>query len=67
MIEWLHDNRQEGCTQAAADWAASNGHIRVLRWLVRKRGVGFSPRAMDWATKNGHSEVVTFLEEIRPR
>lgn len=67
VLKWLHANRTEGCTQAAVDWAAGNGHIETLRWLLQKRRpvVGYSDRALDWATKNGHSEVVSLLEEVR--
>lgn len=67
MLKWLHNNRAEGCTQEAADWAAGNGHIDVLHWLISTRRIGYSARAVEWATKNGHSESVALLEESRTR
>lgn len=67
VLQWLHHNRTEGCTQAAADWAAGNGHADVLRWLLQRTGVGYTARALDWATKNGHEEIVGILEQARPQ
>jgi hypothetical protein len=29
VIEWLHENRSEGCTKRAMDWAAEYGHLEV--------------------------------------
>lgn len=60
----MYYNRSEGCTQAAGDWAAGNGHADVLSWLLSKRLVGYSPRAVEWAIKNGHSETAALVEEM---
>lgn len=31
VVEWLHQNRQEGCTGGAMDMAASHGHLEVSK------------------------------------
>ena len=33
IVQWLHTNRNEGCTKYAMDVALSNGHLDVLQWL----------------------------------
>lgn len=33
VVQWLHQNRQEGCTGGAMDMAASHGHLEVLHEL----------------------------------
>jgi hypothetical protein len=27
VVQWLHENRSEGCTEDAMDFAARNGHF----------------------------------------
>jgi hypothetical protein len=33
VVEWLHENRTEGCTTNAMDSATHNGHLHVVEWL----------------------------------
>ncbi len=33
VIKWLHENRNEGCSTWAMDWAVENGHSEVVKWL----------------------------------
>ncbi|CAN0588131.1 unnamed protein product, partial [Ectocarpus sp. 12 AP-2014] len=33
VVQWLHDNRREGCTVSAMNWAAENGHLSVAQFL----------------------------------
>ena len=33
VVQWLHANRQEGCTTLAINWAAKNGHLDIVQWL----------------------------------
>jgi len=33
----LHDNRDEGCTEYAMDWAAENGHLDVVKFLEENK------------------------------
>ena len=31
VVQWLHENRKEGCTTDAMDYAARNGHLDVVK------------------------------------
>ena len=64
VVKWLHENRTEGCSVAAMDWAAKNGHLEVVKWLHVNRTEGCTEDAMDCAAENGHLEVVKFLQTI---
>ena len=33
IVEFLHNNRTEGCATDAMDYAAENGHLHVVEWL----------------------------------
>jgi hypothetical protein len=33
IVEWLHENRNEGCTTKAMDKAALNGHYDIIVFL----------------------------------
>ena len=46
IIEWLHEDREEGCTTTAMNWAAGNGHLHVVEWLHENRTEGCTYRAM---------------------
>ena len=35
VVQWLHENRSEGCTHWAMDWAAENGHLDVVKYLEK--------------------------------
>ncbi|CAB1106367.1 unnamed protein product [Ectocarpus sp. CCAP 1310/34] len=37
VVQWLHDNRREGCTVSAMNWAAENGHLSVVQFLHHNR------------------------------
>jgi hypothetical protein len=37
ILEWLHANRNEGCTEYAFEASASNGHIHIVEWLTQNR------------------------------
>ena len=66
-IIWLHKNRtdrREGCTTAAMDMAASNGHLEVVEWLHENRTdrrEGCRQYAMDMAASNGYLDVMKWL------
>ena len=39
VVKWLFENRQEGCTPAAAEGAAGQGHDEIVQYLKgHKRG-----------------------------
>lgn len=45
VVKWLFENRQEGCTPAAAEGAAGMGHDDIVKYLKgHKRG-----RSVDYA------------------
>ncbi|KAK1928739.1 hypothetical protein P3T76_015842 [Phytophthora citrophthora] len=45
-VVWLHQNRSEGCTTAAMDGAATNGHLEMVKWLNENRTEGCTTAAM---------------------
>ena len=42
VVKWLHENRTEGCSKCAMDWAAKNGHLDVVKFLHENRTEGCS-------------------------
>jgi len=60
----LH-NENKSCTTHAMDWAATGGHLEVIKWLHENRNEGCTTRAMDSAATGGHFEVVKWLHENR--
>src|SRR5437016_230119 len=52
-------------TKYAMDFAASNGHLEVIKWLHQNRKEGCNDDAMDNAASNGHLDVVKWLHENR--
>ena len=34
IIEWLHNNRNEGCSINALYNACKNGHLEIVKWLT---------------------------------
>lgn len=65
LVQFLHENRSEGCSTEAMDRAATFGRLNVITFLHRHRGEGCTAQAMDGAAKNGHLEVVRFLHANR--
>ncbi|OWY94705.1 hypothetical protein PHMEG_00035490 [Phytophthora megakarya] len=37
LMQWLHSNRDEGCTTLAMDLAARNGYLNMVKWLRKYR------------------------------
>ncbi|KAF0694541.1 Aste57867_14581 [Aphanomyces stellatus] len=65
VVQWLHANRNEGCTTFAMDDAACEGHLEVIQWLHRHRAEGCSTNALDLACLHGHVKVAWWLIEHR--
>jgi hypothetical protein len=65
VVQWLHENRWEGCSTDAMDKAASNNHLHVVQWLHIHRTEGCTKNAMDMAAKNGHLDMVKWLHKNR--
>ena len=40
-------NRREGCTARAMNWAAMDGHLHVIRWLSKNKCKGWSGWSSD--------------------
>ena len=40
VVNFLHENRTEGCTERAMNWAAENGHLDVVKFLHENRTEG---------------------------
>lgn len=62
IVEWLHRNRTEGCTEEAMDLAAQGGHFDVVVFLHRNRSEGCSPAASMHAADYGHLEIVQWIK-----
>ncbi|MHB1952776.1 MAG: ankyrin repeat domain-containing protein, partial [Sulfobacillus sp.] len=65
IVEFLHQNRTEGCTKDAMDRAAANGHLPIVKFLHQNRSEGCTKDAMDCAAANGHLPIVEFLHQNR--
>jgi Ankyrin repeats (many copies) len=48
-VTFLHDNRREGCTVDAMNYAANNGHLDVVRFLHDNCKEGCTVEAMSYA------------------
>jgi hypothetical protein len=65
VVQWLHENRQEGCTNDAMDWAATEGDLRMVQWLHEHRHEGCTVQAIDNAAQKGHLEIIQWLHKNR--
>ncbi|KAE9103948.1 hypothetical protein PF007_g14222 [Phytophthora fragariae] len=63
VVQWLHENRTEGCTDKAMDYAAMNGQLHVVKWLHVNRREGCTVEAMNRAAENGHLHIVRWLQQ----
>ena len=61
VIQWLHDNREEGCTSRALSLAAGRGHLKTVQWLKEHRSDSWSMDTVDWAVTKGHFDMVKWL------
>ena len=53
IVRWLHENRNEGCTENALDDAAEEGHLDVVRWLGAHRTETTSVKKIKKIAVNG--------------
>jgi len=65
IVEYLHQNRTEGCTVEAMNLAAKNGHLNVVEWLHYNRTEGCNKDALTFACRFGHFKVAEWLHEHR--
>ncbi|POM66867.1 Hypothetical protein PHPALM_17203 [Phytophthora palmivora] len=72
IMQWLRDNRTEGCSEEAFIAAAKNGDIEMVKWLYEfyldvchpveaMMMAAENGQAMMMAAENGQAEVVRFL------
>ncbi|CAK4308505.1 unnamed protein product [Aphanomyces euteiches] len=64
VVVFLHENRQEGCTEKAIEGAAEAGHLQVVQYLHAHRFEATTHRAMDYAARNGHFDAAAQLRWI---
>ncbi|OQR90775.1 hypothetical protein ACHHYP_05251 [Achlya hypogyna] len=64
MVRFLHLHGAS-CSKDAMDWAASAGHLHVVKFLHEYRREGCTTDALDNAAKHGHLHVVEFLDQYR--
>ena len=64
-LELLKNNNDLIFTVSAMDWAATCGHLEVIKWLHTNRSEGCNFYAMNWAAYNGHLEVIKWLHTNR--
>lgn len=62
IVQWIHENRKEGCTTRAMDAVAS---LEIVEWLHINRTEGCTYKAMDSAVQKGDFEVTLLLHEHR--
>ena len=60
MVKLLHENRSEGCTANAMDWAAQSGDLKMIIWLHKNRSEGCD-RALVLATEYCDLMVFKYL------
>lgn len=61
----MHEFREEGCTTAAVDNAASGGHMELLQFLCFNRVEGGTVYAMILAAWHGHIDIVKWMHHNR--
>lgn len=61
VLRWLHEFRDEGCTNDAVKFAAYNGHLEVIQWLHQHKPQCFTTDAMDFAAFNGQLKALKWL------
>ncbi|GMF23376.1 unnamed protein product [Phytophthora lilii] len=52
-VQWLHENRDEGCSAEAMNGAATDGYLEIVKWLQEHRWEGCTAAAIDCAARNG--------------
>jgi hypothetical protein len=64
VVKWLHENRNEGCTTRAMNWASRYGHFEVVKWLHFNRKEGCTEYAINSAAQQNHFQIVKWLYEM---
>ena len=61
VVQWLHDNRTEGCSSDAMNYSARNGHLDVVKWLRENRRENEVDTAIYYARIGCHENIVEYL------
>lgn len=61
IVQWLHGNRSEGCTQKAFASTMENDHYKVLAFLLENYEFICDQRMLDSATSHRHFDVLELL------
>ncbi|OQR88738.1 hypothetical protein THRCLA_22804 [Thraustotheca clavata] len=67
LVQYLYQHRTKGCTTAAMDYAAENGHLNVVRFLHENRSEDAQLMRWTWLLKRESHfwDVVKYLVYIR--
>ncbi|KAJ3099555.1 hypothetical protein HDU97_002956 [Phlyctochytrium planicorne] len=60
-VQFLNENRSEGCGITAMSAAAANNHLEVVKYLHIHRSEGCDTAAVDLCATRGHVDVLEFL------
>jgi hypothetical protein len=60
LVEWLYNNRNEGCTESAINYASKYGHFEIVKFLV-DRNFNYSINALEFACEEGHLNILNYL------
>ncbi|EGG16787.1 hypothetical protein DFA_07765 [Cavenderia fasciculata] len=63
LVQWLHQNRSEGSTERAINYASENGHFECVKFLVENTKEEGTEEAIDMAASNGHYDIVQYLHQ----
>lgn len=66
VVDWLDQNRTEGCTAATMTAFATQGHIKGVRWCL-EIGRPLNAVAIKRAVLNGHFEIAWLLHPYGQR
>lgn len=65
VLEWLHTNCSDECTEQAMDKAAMTGRLDIVQWLRGNRSEGCTTKAMRYAALHSHIDILVWLHEHR--
>jgi hypothetical protein len=62
-LQYLHENRSEGCTTSALNSACCKGYIEVVKFLLEVHGEVPTLEAGRFAIRHGQLEIVQYLHQ----
>ena len=71
IMDFLHTNRKEGCSERAFSGAAAEGHLEARKWLYKNRpgDICYIDDMVNYAIRNGQLEVLkwTYKTKLPPK